>query len=369
MSQAQNISVDDVEDVIEELAEEIHYRQERLVFEDEALQQQSPSIDDDEEDEAEAEAADTATMSSSAEASREERMGASNVIRLRANQASNVLPQGPVNEIVSNQKRAAAAPHPAASNHRTEAQPVPARRSTRIFSRFLAITLAVISIGAATDGGGRIDELRDRFFVMMHEVESFLEAKTGKDLGWMPENPGLMATTQGLKNPFEASAGSPVPAEAPTEAATAAEEGSHTGQESVDSSENLQVAMLDRQNVTQSAKLNDDYLLNEKIWIIPFYVDSAKPRKDKEKELQEIADVAIRHVDRRVYVVGYADSSGPKQYNLALSKRRARNVARALVERGVGVEQVIVEGKGSIETDLLGTGPHFGRRVEVFFEE
>jgi outer membrane protein OmpA-like peptidoglycan-associated protein len=81
----------------------------------------------------------------------------------------------------------------------------------------------------------------------------------------------------------------------------------------------------------------------------------------------------FQHIGRtRVLVSGYADRSGPSDYNIALSQRRADAVRDFLVRRGVPASLVVTEAKG--ESRLLtetidGVSHPHNRRVEIYFPE
>lgn len=70
----------------------------------------------------------------------------------------------------------------------------------------------------------------------------------------------------------------------------------------------------------------------------------------------------------RITAVGHTDSSGPPEYNQALSLRRANTVKRALMREGVPAAAIDVAGRG--ETQLLvqtgdGVREPQNRRVEI----
>ena len=87
--------------------------------------------------------------------------------------------------------------------------------------------------------------------------------------------------------------------------------------------------------------------------------------------LENVADEALRQQPSSIAVAGHADASGPDGYNLALSERRAANVAAFLVERGVSGETMEVRGLGettpAVET-ANGIREPDNRRVEIVFE-
>ena len=70
----------------------------------------------------------------------------------------------------------------------------------------------------------------------------------------------------------------------------------------------------------------------------------------------------------RITAIGHTDSSGPPEYNQALSLRRANTVKRALMREGVPANAIDVAGRG--ETQLLvqtgdGVREPQNRRVEI----
>jgi hypothetical protein len=69
-----------------------------------------------------------------------------------------------------------------------------------------------------------------------------------------------------------------------------------------------------------------------------------------------------------ITAIGHTDTSGPQDYNMALSLRRATAVKNALVQQGVSVSAIDTVGKG--ETELLvqtgdGVREPQNRRVEI----
>ena len=86
--------------------------------------------------------------------------------------------------------------------------------------------------------------------------------------------------------------------------------------------------------------------------------------------LDQVQADFIRGRPTRLVVAGHADRSGPEPYNEALSEQRARNVARALVQRGVPEQALDVEWFGErrprITTPDDQREPR-NRRVEIVF--
>ncbi|MGD9537259.1 MAG: OmpA family protein [Alphaproteobacteria bacterium] len=87
--------------------------------------------------------------------------------------------------------------------------------------------------------------------------------------------------------------------------------------------------------------------------------------------LEEAAEYAKSEGVARVVLTGHADRSGPDDYNLRLSERRANNARAALVDLGIPADEIAVFAKG--ETDPLvptadGVREPQNRRVEIVLE-
>ncbi len=72
-----------------------------------------------------------------------------------------------------------------------------------------------------------------------------------------------------------------------------------------------------------------------------------------------------------ISVTGHADRSGPEEYNLALSLRRADAVREYLIKHGVAAEQITVSGRGEAEPAVPtadGVKEPRNRRVEIIVQ-
>lgn len=94
-----------------------------------------------------------------------------------------------------------------------------------------------------------------------------------------------------------------------------------------------------------------------------FNLDSSEMASPKEMvNLQAIADVA-KADNVKLHIIGYADSStGDAAYNQTLSVKRAESVAEALEKMGVSRANMVVEGKGGVDTL---TPESYNRRVII----
>jgi OOP family OmpA-OmpF porin len=86
--------------------------------------------------------------------------------------------------------------------------------------------------------------------------------------------------------------------------------------------------------------------------------------------LDQVQADFLRGRPSRLMVAGHADRSGTAAYNEALSERRAQNVARALVQRGVPEQAIDVEWFGERRPRIPtpdGQREPRNRRVEIVF--
>ncbi|RYF97899.1 MAG: OmpA family protein, partial [Caulobacteraceae bacterium] len=87
-----------------------------------------------------------------------------------------------------------------------------------------------------------------------------------------------------------------------------------------------------------------------KQFVVYFPFDQYVLTPEAQAVVQEAATYATSGNATRVIVVGHTDTSGPADYNMRLSERRAKATADALVGLGVGQSTLQVDWKG--ETDL-----------------
>jgi len=84
--------------------------------------------------------------------------------------------------------------------------------------------------------------------------------------------------------------------------------------------------------------------------------------------LKRIASVLMPLKGYSIYVYGYTDDSGTKDYNLKLSGRRARAVRDSLVQAGIGSSLISTKGFGKSDPRVRGNTPKAraaNRRVEI----
>jgi len=105
--------------------------------------------------------------------------------------------------------------------------------------------------------------------------------------------------------------------------------------------------------------------------LVPFDFNSAEVRPESRPFLDRLAELIRRLDGFVVQVVGHTDDSGPRDYNVQLSRRRAEAVTAYLKQQGVPGSRLRAEGRGGSEpaaevSDLSDGGPADQRRIELF---
>jgi outer membrane protein OmpA-like peptidoglycan-associated protein len=73
----------------------------------------------------------------------------------------------------------------------------------------------------------------------------------------------------------------------------------------------------------------------------------------------------------KIKIVGHTDNQGSHAYNIDLSRRRAEALMNALIRKGIAVDRLTAEGKGStqpITTNDTEEGRAKNRRVEILIQ-
>jgi OOP family OmpA-OmpF porin len=82
---------------------------------------------------------------------------------------------------------------------------------------------------------------------------------------------------------------------------------------------------------------------------VVFQVNSAELLVESRPVLDRIASDLRKYPRLKIELQGHTDSTGPDQYNLNLSQKRAESVARYLTDAGVPAGQVVPKGYGESE--------------------
>lgn len=85
-----------------------------------------------------------------------------------------------------------------------------------------------------------------------------------------------------------------------------------------------------------------------------FGYDQADLSEDARSRLRQQAEVLLQHPLWSLTVEGHTDDRGTREYNLALSERRARNVRDYLVALGVAPDRLDIVGYGKERPAALG---------------
>lgn len=105
---------------------------------------------------------------------------------------------------------------------------------------------------------------------------------------------------------------------------------------------------------------------------IRFKTNSAILETDSEDVLNQIAEVIQQNAIEKLLIVGHTDSTATEEYNLKLSRDRAKTVRSYLISRGVEKDTLIAQGYGKrkpIASNVTESGRAQNRRVEFYILE
>lgn len=103
-----------------------------------------------------------------------------------------------------------------------------------------------------------------------------------------------------------------------------------------------------------------------------FSLNSDQLTKSDKQSLSKTAEQLVKNTQEKAVVKGYTDSTGTKDYNLALSKRRANVVAQYLEDKGVAKNRITTKGYGAndfVASNATAEGRAKNRRTVVTFEK
>ena len=116
-------------------------------------------------------------------------------------------------------------------------------------------------------------------------------------------------------------------------------------------------------------KLEEDKEIQDFAKQIFFNTNSDKLTDASYKPLDDILKILSTYINLNFVIEGYTDSTGSDEYNLALSKRRAKTIKNYFISKGIPAKRITsVEGYG--ETKPVGDnsteeGKALNRRVEI----
>ncbi len=91
-------------------------------------------------------------------------------------------------------------------------------------------------------------------------------------------------------------------------------------------------------------------------------------RPEAKANLDDLARILNKYENTNVLIEGHTDSTGPRDYNMDLSLRRAQSVANQLSYDGVRADRLRIMGYGPdqpIATNETAEGRQLNRRVEI----
>jgi OmpA-OmpF porin, OOP family len=106
-------------------------------------------------------------------------------------------------------------------------------------------------------------------------------------------------------------------------------------------------------------------------YIVLFDFDKSNINKAGQAVLDQVLADAAKMGGVHISATGHADRSGPEDYNMALSLRRADSVREALIAGGVSPDAITVAGRGESEPAVPtpdGVREQANRRVEIVLQ-
>ncbi|HYW35906.1 MAG TPA: OmpA family protein, partial [Balneolaceae bacterium] len=101
---------------------------------------------------------------------------------------------------------------------------------------------------------------------------------------------------------------------------------------------------------------------------ILFDFNSAQLRSSAKEDINNLASVLKKYKNTKILMAGYTDSKGSSQYNLKLSKERAKSVALYTAQQGINAQRMIIKGYGEnnpVADNSTAAGRQKNRRVEI----
>jgi len=122
---------------------------------------------------------------------------------------------------------------------------------------------------------------------------------------------------------------------------------------------------------TTVERVSDEIILVHFDSDLLFDVNSAILDTGSRISLDEAAEVFHDQPKTAIIAQGHTDSSGPEEYNLTLSERRANAVATHLIGRGLSDDRITALGYGEsfpVATNDTGEGRRKNRRVDLLLK-
>lgn len=104
--------------------------------------------------------------------------------------------------------------------------------------------------------------------------------------------------------------------------------------------------------------------------VIYFEIDSYQINKETAEALKSIKDIASECYGYKILITGHTDATYKENYNLNLSKLRAKKIQEFLIKEGIDAKRITVRFNGEADpaaTNVTKDGRTKNRRVEVLF--
>lgn len=123
-----------------------------------------------------------------------------------------------------------------------------------------------------------------------------------------------------------------------------------------------------KNNTTNTNESTEDKTYNSEV--VYFDLNSYGVKTSATADLNQVVNTLKQNPSLHVKVIGHADDTGGKDYNLKLSIARAQAIKKYLADAGIDVDRIITFGKGStqpVTTNESLEGRTQNRRVEIEF--
>ncbi|MEJ5166193.1 MAG: OmpA family protein [Thermoanaerobaculia bacterium] len=140
--------------------------------------------------------------------------------------------------------------------------------------------------------------------------------------------------------------------------------------------DNYELTVVEKKKMAQEVVADAKSFLSDlkstghtSVYGIYFDTDKADIKPESEKAISEIAKLLKENPDLKVYIVGHTDNRGTLEHNLKLSKERADNVLKELVEKyNIPQNRLSAQGLGPlspVSSNKMEEGRAKNRRVEI----
>lgn len=116
-------------------------------------------------------------------------------------------------------------------------------------------------------------------------------------------------------------------------------------------------------------KLEEDKEIKDFAKQIFFNTNSDKLTEASYKPLDDILKILSTYLNLNFIIEGYTDSDGTEEYNIGLSKRRAKTIANYFISKGIPAKRIVsISGFGEskpVGANTTEEGKALNRRVEI----